>query len=106
MFHQFPWSTECLTLHPALPSAGVEGQQLQQHRVQSLQRQETDALVVAVQSLGNALGKSQFVVDRQFVVDTLNLIQRRLLQTSLAFPLHSTKQTLSNNLLHGGLGIT
>ena len=70
MFHQFPWSTECLTLHPALPSAGVEGQQLQQHRVQSLQRQMANALVVAVPSLGNALGKSQFVVDRQFVVDT------------------------------------
>ena len=65
-----------------------------------------NALVVAVPSLGNALGKSQFVVDRQFVVDTLNLIPRRLLQTSLAFSLHSTKQTLSNNFLHGGHGTT
>ena len=25
LFHQFPWSTECLTLHPGLPSGGVEG---------------------------------------------------------------------------------
>ena len=47
---------------PELPAGGVEGQHLQQHRVQSLQRQMANALVV-VQSLANALGKHQFVVD-------------------------------------------
>ena len=31
-FHQFPWSTECLTLHPEFKSGSVRGQQLQQHR--------------------------------------------------------------------------
>ena len=41
---------------------GVEGQQLQQHRVQSLQRQKTDALAI-VQWLEKTLGKCQFVVD-------------------------------------------
>ena len=40
----------------------VEGQQPQQHRVQSLKRQETDALAVG-QWLANTLGKCQFVVD-------------------------------------------
>ena len=52
LFHEILWSTECLTLHPEFPSGGVEGQQLQQHRVQSLQRQ-----------MANALCKHQFVVD-------------------------------------------
>ena len=55
--HQFHWSTECLTLHSKLPSGSVKGQQLQQHR------QMANALVV-VQSLANALGKCQFLVDR------------------------------------------
>ena len=41
-------------LHPELPSGRVEGQQLQQHRVQSLQRQ-----------MANALGKCHFVVDTE-----------------------------------------
>ena len=36
--------------------------QLQQHRVQSPHRQMANALVV-VQSLANALGRCQFVVD-------------------------------------------
>jgi len=59
LFHQFPWTTECLTLHPKLPS-GVVGQQLQQYRHMA------NALVVGgVQLLANALGKCQFVVDRQ-----------------------------------------
>ena len=49
--HQFPWSIECL-IPPWTPSGGVEGQQLQQHRVQSPQGQ-----------MANALGKCQFVVD-------------------------------------------
>ena len=31
-FHQFPWSTECLTLLPEFNSGSVRGQQLQQHR--------------------------------------------------------------------------
>ena len=44
LLHQFPWSTECLTLHPELPSRHVEGQQLQQHRIQSLQRQAPTAI--------------------------------------------------------------
>ena len=46
----FP-GTECLTVHPELSSGHVEGQQLQQQRAQSLQRQ-----------MANALGKCQFVV--------------------------------------------
>ena len=32
--HQIPWSTECLTL-PWTPSGVAEGQQLEQHGVQS-----------------------------------------------------------------------
>ena len=48
LFPQFPWSTECLALHPEF-SRSVKGQQLQQHR------QVTNA-PVAVQSLANALG--------------------------------------------------
>ena len=63
LFHQILWSTECLTLHPEFPSGGVEGQQLQPHRVQSLQRQMANALAV-VQSLANALGEWQFEVNR------------------------------------------
>ena len=55
--HQVPWSPECLTLHAKFPSKSVEGQQLEQHR------QMANALVV-FQSLANALGKCQFVVDR------------------------------------------
>ena len=55
LFHQFPWSTKCLTVYPEFPSGGVEAGQLEQHRVQSLQRQKTNAFVVAVQSLANAL---------------------------------------------------
>ena len=48
----FPGAQNASFLHPELPSGHVEGQQLQQHRVQSLQRQ-----------MANALGKCQFVVD-------------------------------------------
>ena len=48
LFHQFPWSTECLTLHAELPSVGVEDQQLQQRRVQFPQRQKANALVLLV----------------------------------------------------------
>jgi len=40
----------------------AEGQQLQQHRVHSPQRQTANILVF-VQSLANALGKHQFVMD-------------------------------------------
>ena len=61
--HWLPWSTECLTLHPAFPSGGTEGQQLQQHRVQSLQRQMANALLAVVQSLA-MLWQCQFVVER------------------------------------------
>ena len=46
------------------PLRNVEGQQLQQQTVQSAQRQTANAL--AVQSLANALGKCQFVVDKDF----------------------------------------
>ena len=63
LFYQFSSSTECLTFHPEFPSEGVEGWQLRQHRVQSPQRPMANALVV-VQSLANALGKCQFVVDK------------------------------------------
>ena len=53
------------SLRPELPRrVFVEGQQLQRHRLQSLQRQMANVLVAVVQSLTNALGKSQFVVDR------------------------------------------
>ena len=41
----------------------VEGQQLQQQKVQSLQRQMANSLVV-IQLLENSLGQCQFVVDR------------------------------------------
>lgn len=44
LFHQFSWHTKCLILHPELPSGRAEGQQLEQHRSQSLQRQMADAL--------------------------------------------------------------
>ena len=57
VFHQSPWSTKRLALHPQ----GVL-EVLQQHRVQSPRRQTAKALVV-VQSLANALGRYQFVVD-------------------------------------------
>ena len=40
----------------------VEGQQLQQQKVQSLQRQMANSLVI--QLLENSLGQCQFVVDR------------------------------------------
>ena len=70
LFPQFPWSTECLTLHPAFPSAGAEGQQLQQRRAQCLQRQEAGALA-AVQWLANTLGKRQFVVDATLLSNIL-----------------------------------
>ena len=54
LFHQFLWSTTCLTVHAELPSGCAESQQPQQRRVQSLQRQTISALV---QSLANTLGK-------------------------------------------------
>ena len=58
LLHQFPWSTECLTLQPELPSGHVAGLQLQQHR------RVANALGGgAVQSLGNAPGRSCFLVD-------------------------------------------
>ena len=44
LFHQIPWSTEGLT-PPWTPSEGIEGQQLQQHRVQCPQKQMANALV-------------------------------------------------------------
>ena len=46
LFYQFSWHTKCLILHPELPSGRAEGQQLEQHRSQSLQRQMANALVV------------------------------------------------------------
>ena len=64
LLHQFPCSTECLTLHPEFPSGGVEGRQVQQHGVHSPKRQRASALVLVVQSLASALGKCQYVVDR------------------------------------------
>ena len=42
LFHPFPWSTECLTLHPEFASGSIEGQQLQWHR------QMANALLVVV----------------------------------------------------------
>ena len=56
--------------HPELPSGHVEGQQLQQHRIQSLQKQ-----------MANALGKCQFVVDshlgasQKCVISSLTLLR-------------------------------
>ena len=61
LFYQFPWSTECLTLHPEFRSGSVKGQQLQQHR------QMANVLLV-VQLMVNAVGKCQFVVDRQMLI--------------------------------------
>ena len=54
LLHQFPWCKECLTLFTMNPL-----QQVQQHRVQSPQRQMANAFVV--QSQANALGEHQFV---------------------------------------------
>ena len=65
LFHQFPWSTECLCLFPELSLESVEVQQLQGHSIKSLQKQLANAYFVGVQSPANALGKGQFVVDRQ-----------------------------------------
>ena len=45
LFCQIRWSTKCLAA-PAIPSGGVEGQQLQQRRVQSLQMQVANVLDV------------------------------------------------------------
>ena len=57
LFHQFPWSTECLTLHPETPAGSVESRQLQQHRLPA------KAHAAVAQLRANALGKCQFVVD-------------------------------------------
>ena len=43
--HQIPWNTECLT-PPSTPSRVVEDQHLQQHGVQSPQRQMENAFIV------------------------------------------------------------
>ena len=57
LFCQFPWSRESLSLHPEFSSGSVKDQQLQHPR------QMANDLLVVVQSLANALGKCQFVVD-------------------------------------------
>ena len=49
LLHQFPWSTECLTVHPEFPSGGVEGWQLGSG--QFLQRQMADGHVVQSQKM-------------------------------------------------------
>ena len=54
---QFPWSTECLTLHPESDSGSVKNQHLRQHRQM--------ANILVVQSLANTLGKYPFLVDRK-----------------------------------------
>ena len=72
---------------------GVEGQQPQQHRVQSLKRQETDALAVG-QCLANTLGKCQFVVDTMLFSNIL----------SMAFLSHSyTNIMISSGLIYDQL---
>lgn len=59
---QFPWSR--VPHSPACISpGGVEGRQLQQRRVQSLQKQAANTPVVG-QSPANALGKCQFAVGK------------------------------------------
>ena len=45
LFHQFPCSTEGLTLHPEFLSGAVKGWQLQQHEVQSTQSSAVLCLV-------------------------------------------------------------
>ena len=56
---------------------GCDIQQQQQHRVQSPQRQRENVLVfVVVQSLSNALGKGQLVVDS---------VKKRYYQLTLLF---------------------
>ena len=52
---------------PELPLEGVEGRQLQRHRVQSLQRQMANVLV----QLLTMLGKCQFVVDTLILLENL-----------------------------------
>ena len=53
--YQFSWSTECLSLHPELPSGHIQGQQLQEHRIQSAEIVEAD---------GKCPWQCQSVVDR------------------------------------------
>ena len=60
LFHRFPWSTQCLILHLEFPSAGVDGQQPQQHRVQSLQRQMVKALLLLFSSWHMLFSSVQF----------------------------------------------
>ena len=57
-----PSSTERLTPHPEVPSEGVEGQRLQQHRARSA---EADGACpcCCCSVAGEPLGKCQFVVD-------------------------------------------
>ena len=61
LFCQIRWSTKCLT-PPAIPSGGVEGQQLQQHRVQSPQRQMAKALVQSLAALFHSVQSSHSVI--------------------------------------------
>ena len=55
LFYQFSWSTKCLSLHPELLSGHIQGQQLQEHRIQSAENVEAD---------GKCPWQCQFVVDR------------------------------------------
>ena len=55
-----------MSLHPELPQ-----RVLKVNRAQSPQRQVANALVVVAQWLANALGKYQFVGDRQVPIDTV-----------------------------------
>ena len=61
--HQFPRSTECLTASWT-PFRDLKVNQLQQHRVQSLQRQ-----------MANALGKRQFEADTVLSICFLNWVK-------------------------------
>ena len=72
LLHQFPCSTKCFILHPELPSGHILRQQLQQHKIQSPKRQMANALVAVVQSLANALGKCQIVVDKPMHIWSTN----------------------------------
>ena len=65
-FTRFP-GAQSAYLHPELPKGMLKVKQLQEHRVQSPQREMVNSLVVVVQLLANTLGKCQFVVDNHKV---------------------------------------
>ena len=66
--HQIPWSTESLN-PPWIPSESVAGQQLQQHRIQSFQRQMANEFMVTKRMNLWLLGWKGRGRDREFGID-------------------------------------